>query len=446
MSTTASAAATGSGGQPGSAGARGAAGGSGRAAGSALDTGFSRVTIVAPDSRIDVALPEDIPVADLYPEILRLRPDPRRGRSRRLPPGAPRRHGPGQLPVVRRPAHPGRRRAEPAPVRGVAAARRLRRRLRRRRLGRHPRPAAVGRRHDACRRTDRRRSAAVADGGRAVVLRPGRPRHARTRRRPGRRHRSAPGGAVRGTCPRLRGPPHLGHPGPDGHAAPHGGGQRPAAPGGRARHRQAAVPPRLCDRPAGRHPADRAHPRRGRPVRRCRLHRDHRHPDHLHRDRRRPASDRDGRRLRAGRRRCPRLPAEPLDPFRPAAHRLRGHPHPDERLRRRPGRRPRDPGSDRRRADRGTGTARPRTAGRPGRRLRGRGRRLHRRTQLLRLGLGTAARPRHGARDAAAGPPSSATPPRSAARWRPDWRPCCCSVPGWRETSPPTATRCAPCG
>ncbi|MQY16187.1 ESX-5 secretion system protein EccD5 [Streptomyces sp. RB5] len=35
-------------------------------------TGFVRVTIVAPDSRIDVALPEDIPVADIYPEILRL--------------------------------------------------------------------------------------------------------------------------------------------------------------------------------------------------------------------------------------------------------------------------------------------------------------------------------------------------------------------------------------
>ncbi|GAA0459573.1 type VII secretion integral membrane protein EccD [Streptomyces olivaceiscleroticus] len=35
-------------------------------------TGFSRVTIVAPDSRIDVALPDDIPAADIYPEILRL--------------------------------------------------------------------------------------------------------------------------------------------------------------------------------------------------------------------------------------------------------------------------------------------------------------------------------------------------------------------------------------
>lgn len=35
-------------------------------------TGFCRVTVVAPDSRIDVALPQDIAVADIYPEILRL--------------------------------------------------------------------------------------------------------------------------------------------------------------------------------------------------------------------------------------------------------------------------------------------------------------------------------------------------------------------------------------
>lgn len=35
-------------------------------------TGFCRITVVAPDGRVDVALPEDIPVADLYPEILRL--------------------------------------------------------------------------------------------------------------------------------------------------------------------------------------------------------------------------------------------------------------------------------------------------------------------------------------------------------------------------------------
>ncbi|MFF8293703.1 type VII secretion integral membrane protein EccD [Streptomyces sp. NPDC016309] len=35
-------------------------------------TGFCRVTVVAPDGRVDVALPEDIPVADLYPEVLRL--------------------------------------------------------------------------------------------------------------------------------------------------------------------------------------------------------------------------------------------------------------------------------------------------------------------------------------------------------------------------------------
>ena len=35
-------------------------------------TGFCRVTVVAPDSRIDVALPEDLPLADVYPELLRL--------------------------------------------------------------------------------------------------------------------------------------------------------------------------------------------------------------------------------------------------------------------------------------------------------------------------------------------------------------------------------------
>ncbi|MEU7132707.1 type VII secretion integral membrane protein EccD [Streptomyces sp. NPDC046261] len=35
-------------------------------------TGFCRVTVVAPDRRIDVALPEDLPVADVNPEILRL--------------------------------------------------------------------------------------------------------------------------------------------------------------------------------------------------------------------------------------------------------------------------------------------------------------------------------------------------------------------------------------
>ena len=40
--------------------------------GASTGLGFCRVTIVAPDSRIDVALPDDIPVADIYPEILRL--------------------------------------------------------------------------------------------------------------------------------------------------------------------------------------------------------------------------------------------------------------------------------------------------------------------------------------------------------------------------------------
>nr|WP_265568519.1 type VII secretion integral membrane protein EccD [Streptomyces hygroscopicus] len=57
MSTTVSTAATGAG-TP--------------APGAGTGLGFCRVTIVAPDSRIDVALPDDIPVADIYPEILRL--------------------------------------------------------------------------------------------------------------------------------------------------------------------------------------------------------------------------------------------------------------------------------------------------------------------------------------------------------------------------------------
>ncbi|WP_428951916.1 type VII secretion integral membrane protein EccD [Streptomyces sp. cg35] len=46
--------------------------GTGAPAGAGTGLGFCRVTIVAPDSRIDVALPDDVPVADLYPEILRL--------------------------------------------------------------------------------------------------------------------------------------------------------------------------------------------------------------------------------------------------------------------------------------------------------------------------------------------------------------------------------------
>jgi type VII secretion integral membrane protein EccD len=45
---------------------------SGAGTGAGTGVGFCRVTIVAPDSRIDVALPDDVPVADLYPEILRL--------------------------------------------------------------------------------------------------------------------------------------------------------------------------------------------------------------------------------------------------------------------------------------------------------------------------------------------------------------------------------------
>nr|WP_308438841.1 type VII secretion integral membrane protein EccD [Streptomyces chromofuscus] len=44
--------------------------GTGGASGNGL--GFCRITIVAPDSRIDVALPDDVPVVDICPEILRL--------------------------------------------------------------------------------------------------------------------------------------------------------------------------------------------------------------------------------------------------------------------------------------------------------------------------------------------------------------------------------------
>ncbi|MFJ7049640.1 type VII secretion integral membrane protein EccD [Streptomyces sp. NPDC101112] len=61
MSMTASATAAGAG-----------APGQGIPAGAGTGLGFCRVTIVAPDSRIDVALPDDVPVADLCPEILRL--------------------------------------------------------------------------------------------------------------------------------------------------------------------------------------------------------------------------------------------------------------------------------------------------------------------------------------------------------------------------------------
>lgn len=61
VSMTASAAATGPDGPGGQA-----------PSGAGPGLGFCRVTIVAPDSRIDVALPDDVPVADLYPEILRL--------------------------------------------------------------------------------------------------------------------------------------------------------------------------------------------------------------------------------------------------------------------------------------------------------------------------------------------------------------------------------------
>lgn len=45
-------------------------------------TGFRRIIVAAPESRIDVALPDDIPLAHLFPEILRLS-------GQTPPPGAP---------------------------------------------------------------------------------------------------------------------------------------------------------------------------------------------------------------------------------------------------------------------------------------------------------------------------------------------------------------------
>jgi hypothetical protein len=40
--------------------------------GSGLMTGFCRITVVAPNVRVDVALPEDVPLAELLPDILRM--------------------------------------------------------------------------------------------------------------------------------------------------------------------------------------------------------------------------------------------------------------------------------------------------------------------------------------------------------------------------------------
>ncbi|MFD4371629.1 type VII secretion integral membrane protein EccD [Streptomyces sp. NPDC058486] len=51
------------------------AGGAGQSAPTTVfhgGTGFCRITVVAPDGRVDVALPEDVALADLYPELLRL--------------------------------------------------------------------------------------------------------------------------------------------------------------------------------------------------------------------------------------------------------------------------------------------------------------------------------------------------------------------------------------
>ncbi|MFH8796696.1 type VII secretion integral membrane protein EccD [Streptomyces sp. NPDC017941] len=71
MTTSAAAGANGPGQAPGS-GVPAAAGPDAALPGTVAGLGFCRVTIVAPDSRVDVALPDDVAVADLYPEVLRL--------------------------------------------------------------------------------------------------------------------------------------------------------------------------------------------------------------------------------------------------------------------------------------------------------------------------------------------------------------------------------------
>ena len=50
--------------------------GSGVAGRPSVTGGHCRVTVVAPTRRVDVALPEDVPVAELLPELLRLVGDP----------------------------------------------------------------------------------------------------------------------------------------------------------------------------------------------------------------------------------------------------------------------------------------------------------------------------------------------------------------------------------
>ena len=135
-----------------------------------MASGLSRVTIVAPRSRVDLALPADVPLAEMLPvaaALRRHRPGRRSGRPARLDPVPARRPGAGQL------AHPGpaggprRRTAVPAPARRRGPGAGVRRRRRRGRH-RHPRPAEP---LDGRRRT---RRFGLARGGAGAARRRGR--------------------------------------------------------------------------------------------------------------------------------------------------------------------------------------------------------------------------------------------------------------------------------
>ena len=116
-----------------------------------MASGLSRVTIVAPRSRVDLALPSDVPLADLLPTAARLRRQPTsaddRGRPPRLDPVPARRRAPWT--AQRTPAQLEVRDGEllylrPARRRGAGAGLR-----RRRRRGAPPPPRAGGRSLDA---------------------------------------------------------------------------------------------------------------------------------------------------------------------------------------------------------------------------------------------------------------------------------------------------------
>ena len=310
-------------------------------------TGFCRVTVVAPDSRIDVALPEDVAVADLYPEILRLS-----GQS-------PAAGAPAGYHLVRRDGTvldgartlAGQRILDgellsPAPLRRVAAARRLRRRLRRRRLRRRPRPHAAGA-TTSCAAPASPAASSCSSCWPSCSGSPTRPpRHARPARHPGRRSPAVLLLALAGVRARVYDD--------RASAVALGLGALPHAAGRRLRAARAPTRARAPGRLqfllgcAAVLVASVilmiARPRR----RRARSSRSPSPPPSAlvatfvailggagaHRGR---------RRLRPRRRRRSRLPARPLRPLRPAAHRLRTAPLRRRRLRRPPSRRPRSP-------------------------------------------------------------------------------------------------------